>query len=100
MDDCIFCKIANGEIPTEFVYSDENIVAFKDLNPQAPVHILVIPKKHFQSGIAVDDPKVWNDLMSGAVKVARELGSMYRQSVGIKNTDDCHFLEVVSLLFL
>ena len=74
MDDCIFCKIANGEIPTEFVYSDENIVAFKDLNPQAPVHVLVIPKKHFQSGIAVDDPKVWSDLMSGAVKVARKLG--------------------------
>ena len=74
MDDCIFCKIANGDIPTDFVYSDENVVAFRDLNPQAPVHVLVIPKKHYKSGIFVDDPSVWANLMSSAVKVARALG--------------------------
>ena len=74
MDDCIFCKIANGEIPANFIYSDENVVAFKDLNPQAPVHVLIIPKKHYQSGIFVDNPSVWSDLMNSAVKVARELG--------------------------
>ena len=74
MTDCIFCKIANGEIPSDFVYSDENFVAFRDLNPQAPVHILVIPKKHYASSAAVDDPSVWSGLMSVAVKIAREFG--------------------------
>lgn len=47
--DCIFCKIANKEIPSEYVYEDDLVVAFKDLDPQAPVHILIIPKKHIQS---------------------------------------------------
>lgn len=49
MNDCIFCKIANKEIPTEIVYEDDEIMAFKDINPAAPVHILVIPKKHISS---------------------------------------------------
>ena len=47
--DCIFCKIIAGEIPSEFVYEDEQCVAFKDINPQAPTHILVIPKEHISS---------------------------------------------------
>jgi histidine triad (HIT) family protein len=47
--ECIFCKIANGEIPSDAVYEDEEILAFKDLNPQAPVHVLLIPKKHIAS---------------------------------------------------
>ncbi len=46
MSDCIFCKIANGDIPSEFVYEDDEIVAFRDLNPQAPSHILIIPRRH------------------------------------------------------
>lgn len=46
---CIFCKIANGEIPSKKVYEDESILAFYDLNPQAPVHVLVIPKMHIPS---------------------------------------------------
>ena len=74
MNDCIFCKIANGEIPTNFVYSDENVVAFNDLNPQAPVHVLVIPRQHYASSAAVESPSVWSSLLEGAVKVARELG--------------------------
>lgn len=49
MEDCLFCKIANGEIPSEKVYEDEEILAFKDINPAAPIHILVIPKKHITS---------------------------------------------------
>ena len=74
MSDCIFCKIANGEIPSEFVYSDENVAAFRDVNPQAPVHILVIPKKHIASSAAVEDNTIWSNLMSSAVKIARSLG--------------------------
>lgn len=48
MDDCIFCKIASGEIPSTKVYEDDRIIAFNDLNPQAPVHILIIPKEHIK----------------------------------------------------
>ena len=47
--DCIFCKIANGEIPSTKVYEDDKMLAFRDLDPQAPVHILMIPKEHIAS---------------------------------------------------
>ena len=47
--DCIFCKIAKGEIPADKIYDDEEIVAFRDINPQAPTHVIVIPKKHYAS---------------------------------------------------
>jgi len=46
---CIFCKIVNGEIPTEFLYEDDTLVVFNDINPHAPVHILIVPKKHIRS---------------------------------------------------
>jgi len=47
--DCIFCKIVNGEIPTEFLYEDETLVVFRDINPHAPVHILIVPRRHIRS---------------------------------------------------
>ena len=47
--DCIFCQIASGKIPSDIVYQDEEIIAFRDINPKAPVHILIIPKKHIPS---------------------------------------------------
>ena len=49
MEDCLFCKIVKGEIPSSKVYEDEEILAFKDINPAAPIHILIIPKKHIIS---------------------------------------------------
>lgn len=49
MEDCIFCKIIKKEIPADIVYEDEEIIAFKDIQPAAPIHILVIPKKHIPS---------------------------------------------------
>ena len=49
MDDCIFCQIATGAIPATFVYEDEDVVAFDDITPQAPVHTLIIPRRHFTS---------------------------------------------------
>ena len=52
--DCIFCKIAAGEIPSDKVYEDEQVIAFKDLNPQAPVHVLVVPKAHFATLAEMD----------------------------------------------
>ncbi len=49
MEDCIFCKIASGEIPSAKVYEDERVLAFRDQDPQAPVHVLIIPKRHIRS---------------------------------------------------
>ncbi len=49
MEDCLFCKIINGEIPSSKVYEDDKVYAFKDINPAAPIHILVVPKKHIES---------------------------------------------------
>lgn len=49
MEDCIFCKLANGEIPTDMVYEDDRIACFRDADPQAPVHILMVPKRHIPS---------------------------------------------------
>lgn len=52
--DCIFCKIINGEIPSKKLYEDDRIIAFYDINPQAPVHLLVIPQKHISSADKID----------------------------------------------
>ena len=55
MEDCIFCKIARGEIPSSKVYEDDEVIAFNDLNPQAPVHVLIVPKEHFANLNEADD---------------------------------------------
>lgn len=55
MENCIFCKIASGEIPSQFVYEDDKICAFKDINPVAPVHVLIIPKEHITSAMDIND---------------------------------------------
>lgn len=49
MNECLFCKIASGEIPSDIVYQDDDMLAFRDINPQAPTHILVIPRKHIET---------------------------------------------------
>lgn len=54
--DCIFCKIASGEIPVQKIYEDEDIIAFNDINPEAPMHLLIIPKEHISSLQMVDVP--------------------------------------------
>ncbi len=76
MEDCIFCKIANGDIPSTKVYEDDRCLAFRDLNPQAPTHILVIPKAHIAS---VDDIDASNEAVVGHIfsviaQVAKEEG--------------------------
>ena len=67
MDDCIFCKIINREIPSDIVYEDEQVLAFKDINPQMPIHILVIPKKHIESII---DLKIQDETLVGRIFIA------------------------------
>ena len=55
MEDCIFCKIIKGEIPSTKVYEDENVLAFKDINPAAPIHILVVPKQHIENVLEINE---------------------------------------------
>lgn len=74
--DCIFCKIVNGEIPSQKVYEDDLVVAFNDLSPQAPVHILIIPKTHITSCDELNDENcaVVGHIFSVAAKIAKENG--------------------------
>ena len=69
--DCIFCKIANGEIPTTKVYEDDLVVAFNDIEPQAPVHILIIPKQHIASAAEIDETN--SALIARVFEVASKL---------------------------
>lgn len=72
MKDCLFCKIAAGEMETEFVYQDEKVVVFKDLNPQAPVHLLIVPKKHISdlNNLQPEDSQLIGHIYQVAKKMA------------------------------
>ncbi len=59
MKNCIFCKIVSHEIPKDFAYEDKDLVVFDDINPMAPVHMLIIPKKHIKELNFLDDDKLW-----------------------------------------
>ncbi len=75
--DCIFCKIAKGEIPAAKVYEDDEVFAFKDINPKAPVHFLIIPKKHLASLAHADagDAALLGKMLALAPRLAREQGA-------------------------
>jgi histidine triad (HIT) family protein len=64
MKDCIFCKIARGKLPTEFLYDDEDVMAFRDIHPAKPIHILVVPKMHIEDFLALEDPLLKEKLLS------------------------------------
>lgn len=74
--DCLFCKIANKEIPSDLIYEDEFVVAFKDINPQAPVHFLVVPKAHIKSidHLSDDHDRLISHIFKLIPNLARELG--------------------------
>lgn len=76
MKDCIFCKIINKEIPSSIVYEDDEILAFRDINPVAPVHILVIPKKHIDSAICLkeEDKELVGKIYMVINKIAKQEG--------------------------
>ena len=73
--DCVFCKIAAGEIPSKKAYEDDRILAFYDLDPQAPVHILLIPKEHIESAadITEENSAIVAHICAVAAKLAKEL---------------------------
>ncbi len=77
-DDCIFCKIAAGDIPSEFIWSNEDVVAFHDMNPQAPVHVLIVPKYHSDNILTLaseaEGTQVFSQLLSAVPHVADALG--------------------------
>ena len=74
--DCIFCKIAYNEIPSEKLYEDDEMVAFNDLEPQAPVHVLIIPKAHISSAneITAENSDIIGKIFMVAAKIAKEQG--------------------------
>lgn len=76
MSDCIFCKIANKEITSDYVYEDDKIISFRDMEPQAPEHVLIIPKKHIASLDAAQesDAEVLAHILLKAKDIAADLG--------------------------
>ena len=73
MEDCLFCKIAAGEMDTDFVYHDDKVVVFEDINPQAPVHLLIVPKKHIPDLNSLEEKE--NELIGHIYQVAKKLAS-------------------------
>ena len=76
MFDCVFCKIINREIPSQIVYEDEKVIAFKDINPVAPVHVLLVPKNHITSvkEVNTDNVSIIGDIHLAANEVAKKMG--------------------------
>lgn len=76
MENCIFCKIVKGEIPSDKVYEDEKVLAFKDINPEAPVHVLIIPKNHIGSinELTEENRDIISHIFITAKNIAQKLG--------------------------
>lgn len=74
MGDCLFCKIANGEVESDIVYRDEQVCAFNDINPKAPVHILIVPRKHIEGvdSLTDDDGEIIGHIFLVAKKLSEE----------------------------
>jgi histidine triad (HIT) family protein len=89
MSDCIFCKIVRGEIPCSRVYEDDKILAFDDIQPMAPMHVVIIPKNHISTLMEVDTEKsdIMNNLIAAAQKIARIKGVDVR---GFRTAINCN----------
>ena len=88
--DCVFCKIAKGEIPSNKVYEDERILAFTDLDPQAPVHVLLIPKEHIGSAaeITAENSGIVAHIFEAAAKLAEEMGLQKGYRIVVNTGED------------
>ena len=71
MEDCVFCKVVKGETETKLEKETQNLIVFRDIQPQAPVHLLIVPRKHVKDVGELDD-KVWKEIKDVAVAIARE----------------------------
>lgn len=85
--DCLFCKIINGEIPSKKVYEDESVFAFRDINPQAPTHILIIPKTHITSAADIDNSN--SDVVAHIFEVAAKLAKQEGLKEGFRIVNNC-----------
>jgi histidine triad (HIT) family protein len=87
--DCLFCRIAAGDIPASIVYQDERLIAFRDINPQAPVHVLLIPRRHIATlnDLAAADDELVGEMARRAAALARELGVSER---GYRTVVNCN----------
>ncbi len=76
MTDCLFCKIRDGEIPADIVYENDDVLAFRDVNPQAPLHVLIVPRKHIATvnDVQPDDAAVMGKLFLAAQHIAAQEG--------------------------
>ncbi|HDZ27777.1 hypothetical protein LCGC14_0683420 [marine sediment metagenome] len=101
MEDCIFCKIINKKIPASIVFEDEKIIAFNDINPQAPIHILLIPREHFTSlnDIPEEKKNILSHLLLKARQIAQEKGIAEKGYRIVLNTEKDSGQEVFHLHF-
>lgn len=92
MSDCVFCKIGNHEIPTDVVYEDDKIMVFRDLEPKAPVHVLLIPKKHIASldDVTEDDMELLGYILFKIHEIAAGLGLQNGYRVVSNNGEDAY----------
>jgi histidine triad (HIT) family protein len=87
MTDCLFCQIADGTIPADKVYEDSDVLAFNDIHPKAPIHVLVIPKRHVATLSEAKDPALLGMLMDRVRKIAEEvldLAAGYRVVINVR----------------
>lgn len=99
MSDCIFCKIINGEIPSQKVYEDDNMIVINDISPQAPVHMLMIPKEHYKSVAYMNDEQavMLGKCLKKLAEVAKEKGIESYRLITNNGDDACqsvHHLHV------
>ncbi len=87
MEDCLFCKIIKGEIPSKKVYEDDQVFAFFDIDPQAPVHILIIPKQHIASAAQID--RMNSAVVAHIFEVAAKLAEEYKLEEGFRIVNNC-----------
>jgi histidine triad (HIT) family protein len=89
MADCLFCRIIAGEIPGTIVYQDDRVVAFKDVNPQAPMHVLVVPRRHVASlnELSADDDALIGEMIRRGAALAKEQGHAER---GYRTVFNCN----------
>ena len=81
MEECIFCKIINKEIPTNIIEEDEDVIVIKDISPKAPTHLLIIPKKHIRTLNDLEDFDLAGKLLVMAQKLSKKFGESYRIAV-------------------
>ena len=85
--DCLFCKIINGEIPSNKVYEDDRVFAFRDIAPQAPTHILIIPKQHIKPAAEIDESN--SDVVAHIFEVAAKIAKQEGLDDGFRIVNNC-----------